>query len=79
MQNGRVQEETFNSKGSLENRMLQLVSGNAEKLRVFTLIDVNKHLGFRFAGNVYASGGKPEITERNISIIWNSPYSYVTY
>ena len=75
-QNGRGQEETFNSKGSLENRMLQLISVNAEKLRVFNLIDGNKHLGFRVAGNVYQSGGKPEVTERNVSIIWNSPYSW---
>jgi len=75
-QNGRGQEETFNSKGSLENRMLQLISVNAEKLRVFSLIDVNKHLGFRVAGNVYQSGGKPEVTERNVSIIWNSPHSW---
>jgi len=46
-QNGRGQEETFNSKVSLENRMLQLISDNAEKLRVFNLIDGNKHLGYR--------------------------------
>ena len=75
-QNGKGQEETFNSKGSLEDRMLQLISVNAEKLRVFNLIDSNKHLGFRVAGNVYQSGGKPEVTERNVSIIWNSPYSW---
>lgn len=75
-QKGRGQEETFNSKGSLENRMLPLISINAEKLRVFNLIDGNKHLGFRVAGNVYQSGGKPEVTERNVSIIWNSPYSW---
>ncbi|MFA9466853.1 MAG: hypothetical protein ACERKN_21570 [Velocimicrobium sp.] len=75
-QNGRGQDETFNSKVSLENRMLQLISVNAEKLRVFNLIDGNKHLGFRVTGNVYQSGGKPEVTERNVSIIWNSPYSW---
>ena len=56
--------------------MLQMISVNVEKLRVFNLIDGNKHLGFRVAGNVYQSGGKPEVTERNVSIIWNSPYSW---
>jgi hypothetical protein len=75
-QNGRGQDETFNSKDALENRMLQLISNDTEKLRVFDIIDGNKHLGFRVAGNVYQSGGKPEITERNVSILWNSPNSW---
>ena len=54
--------------------MLQLVLNNTEKLSIFSLIDDKKHLGFHVAGNVYQSGGKPEVTERNVSIIWNSPY-----
>ncbi|GEM_PF-4917525 len=43
---GSSEIESFNRRASLEKRMLQLVSNNAEKLRVFSLIDSNKHLGW---------------------------------
>lgn len=67
-----VYEEKFNSRNKLESRMLQLISNNAELLRAFCSIDNNKHLGFRVAGYVYQSGGKPEITDKNAYIIWDS-------
>lgn len=67
-----VYEEKFNSRNKLESRMLQLISNNAEKLRAFCSMDSNKHLGFRVAEYVYQSGGKPEITDKNAYIIWDS-------
>lgn len=72
--NGGVFEEVFNSKRALESSMLQLISCEAERLRVFSTIDDNKHLGFRVAGYVYQSGGKSEITDRNTCIIWDNPH-----
>ena len=72
--NGGLFEEVFNSKRTLESRMLQLISSEAECLRAFSLIDYNKHLGFRVSGYIYQSGGKSEITNKNTCIIWDNPH-----
>jgi len=72
--NGGVYEEVFNSKCALGSRMLQLISSEAERIRAFSLIDDNKHLGFRASGYIYQSGGKSEITDRNTCIIWDNPH-----
>lgn len=70
-QDSGVYEEKL---GVLESRILQLIAGNVECVRVFSIIDNNKHLGFRVAGNVYQSGGKLEITDRTAYILWDNPH-----
>ena len=72
-QESAVYEEKFNSKGVLESRILQLIAGNAECVRALSIMDCNKHLGFRVAGNVCQSGGKPETSDRNVYILWDNP------
>lgn len=71
---GGVYEEKFNSRELFENRIVQLIAKDAECLRVFNIIDGNKHLGFKVAGDVYLSGGKPEISDRNTCILWDSSH-----
>ena len=69
----RVYDESFSSRSSLESRILQLIAENADCIRAFSIVDNNKHIGFRVSGNVYQSGGKPEINDSTVCILWDNP------
>lgn len=66
-------EKFFNNKLLLEYHLIEQVKKGADCIRAFNTID-NKHLGFRVVSDVYISGGKTELTEKNTYIVWDNPH-----